>query len=72
MQTAPNKPVRAQAAFVSDEEVERVMDFFGETQSVPPVQESAFEELTTGAATGRAGQWKAGGRAFAGGCQDRT
>ena len=25
-----NKPVRAQAAFVSDEEVERVMDFFGE------------------------------------------
>ena len=53
-----NKPVRAQAAFVSDEEVERVMDFFGETQSVPPVQESAFEELTTGAATGAQGNGK--------------
>lgn len=53
-----NKPVRAQAAFVSDEEVERVMDFFSETQSVPPVQESAFEELTTGAATGAQGNGK--------------
>ena len=54
-----NKAVRAQAAFVSDEEVERVMDFFGETQSMPPVQESAFEELSvSGAATGAQGNGK--------------
>ena len=53
-----NKPVRAQAAFVSDEEVERVMDFFGENEATPPVQESAFEDLTSGAATGAQGNGK--------------
>ncbi len=53
-----NKPVRAQAAFVSDEEVERVMEFFGENQTVPPVQESAFEDLTHSAASGAQGNGK--------------
>lgn len=53
-----NKPVRAQAAFVSDEEVERVMDFFGENEATPPVQESAFEDLTSGAAIGAQGNGK--------------
>ena len=53
-----SKPVRAQAAFVSDEEVERVMDFFGENQSLPPVQESAFEELTGAGGSGAQGNGK--------------
>lgn len=53
-----NKPVRAQAAFVSDEEVERVMEFFGENQAAPPVQESAFEDLTHSAASGAQGNGK--------------
>ncbi len=53
-----SKPVRAQGAFVSDEEVERVMDFFSENQTTPPVQESAFEELTGAASSGAQGNGK--------------
>ncbi len=53
-----SKPVRAQGAFVSDEEVERVMDFFAANQSAPPVQESAFEELTSAMGSGAQGNGK--------------
>ncbi len=41
-----SKPIRAQAAFVSDEEVERVMDFFAQNNTEPPLEEDAFERIT--------------------------
>ena len=44
-----SKPIRAQGAFVSDEEVERVMDFFAQTSSQPPLEEEAFDRITNDA-----------------------
>lgn len=41
-----SKPIRAQGAFVSDEEVERVMDFFAQTNTQPPLEEEAFDRIT--------------------------
>ena len=41
-----NKPRRAQGSFVSDEEVEAVMDFFKETaQDKPPVTDAVLDEM---------------------------
>ena len=51
-----NKPIRAQAAFVSDEEVERVMDFF-ESHSSGPVEQYSditLETIETAGVTGPA------------------
>ncbi len=45
-----NKPVRAQAAFVSDEEVESIMDFFASQQTentAPQYQEITLEEVSS-------------------------
>lgn len=46
------KPIRAQGAFVSDEEVERVMDFFAQTSTQPPLEEEAFDRITGDAVQG--------------------
>ncbi len=48
------KPIRAQGAFVSDEEVERVMDFFTQTNTQPPLEEDAFDKITSDAVQGPA------------------
>lgn len=48
------KPIRAQGAFVSDEEVERVMDFFAQTNTQPPLEEDAFDKITSEAVQGHA------------------
>lgn len=48
------KPIRAQGAFVSDEEVERVMDFFAQTNTQPPLEEDAFDKITSEAVQGPA------------------
>ena len=60
-----NKPVRAQAAFVSDEEVESIMDFFTRQQtdeSKPRYQEITLEEgFFHGRRRYRSGQRQAGG-----------
>ena len=49
-----SKPIRAQGAFVSDEEVERVMDFFAQTNTQPPLEEEAFDRITSNAVQGPA------------------
>ena len=49
-----SKPIRAQGAFVSDEEVERVMDFFAQTNTQPPLEEEAFDRITSDAVQGPA------------------
>ena len=49
-----SKPIRAQGAFVSDEEVERVMDFFAQTSEKPPLEEEAFDRITAVASAGPA------------------
>jgi S-DNA-T family DNA segregation ATPase FtsK/SpoIIIE len=49
-----SKPVRAQAALVTDEEVERVMDFFGEHVEAQPLREDDFEKLASCASSGGA------------------
>lgn len=51
-----SKPIRAQAAFVSDEEVERVMEFFAQNSAEPPLEEEAFERITSAVNTGTGGQ----------------
>lgn len=45
-----NKPVRAQAALVTDDEVERIMDFFAEHVACEPLRDDELDKLT--AATG--------------------
>ncbi len=42
-----SKPLRAQAALVTDEEVERVMDFFGEHVEAKPLREEDFERIAS-------------------------
>ncbi len=49
-----SKPVRAQAALVTDEEVERVMDFFGEHVEAQPLREDNYEKLASCASSGTA------------------
>lgn len=49
-----SKPLRAQAALVTDEEVERVMDFFGEHIEAQPPREDEFEKLAAAVSTGTA------------------
>ncbi len=49
-----NKPIRAQAALVTDEEVERVMEFFGEHVEPQPMREEDFEKLAASASSGAA------------------
>lgn len=41
------KPIRVQGAFVSDEEVERVMNFFAEHQFAEPMPEEEFDRITS-------------------------
>ena len=43
------RPIRAQAALVTDEEVERVMEFFGEHVMAKPLCEDDFERITASA-----------------------
>ncbi|HWQ58551.1 MAG TPA: DNA translocase FtsK 4TM domain-containing protein, partial [Clostridia bacterium] len=50
-----SKPQRAQAALVTDEEVERVMDFFTEHVEAQPMREDDFEKIAS-AATQNAAQ----------------
>lgn len=50
-----SKPVRAQAALVTDEEVERVMEFFGEHVDAQPLREDDFEKIAA-SASGSAAQ----------------
>lgn len=48
-----SKLIRAQGAYVSDEEVESIMDFFQENQIEPPVPESTLDEaISTATITG--------------------
>lgn len=42
-----SKPIRAQGAFISDEEVEAVMDFFAEQQLSPKFEKTGFAEIVT-------------------------
>ncbi len=49
-----SKPVRAQAAFVTDEEVERVMDFFTEHVEAQPMREDDFEKIASAASANAA------------------
>lgn len=41
-QNGANKPVRIQCAYISDKEVEQIMDFFGENPTEPPVDEDSI------------------------------
>ena len=49
-----SKPLRAQAALVTDEEVERVMDFFTEHVEAQPTREDDFEKIASAASAGAA------------------
>ncbi|MDO5110875.1 MAG: DNA translocase FtsK [Clostridia bacterium] len=47
-----SKPVRVQGAFVSDEEVERIMEFFQKRKAEPRFKEDNYIETVTAAASG--------------------
>ena len=54
-----HKPIRAQGAFISDEEVEAVMDFFTQhTQGVPAYEKSVVTEINMASAAPRQGAGK--------------
>ncbi|NCB31412.1 MAG: DNA translocase FtsK, partial [Clostridia bacterium] len=56
-----NKPIRAQAAYVSDEEVERVMDFFS-AHHTAPVEQYSEVSLDTIACAGENGPAQGNGK----------
>ena len=58
--TGASKATRVQCAFISDEEVERVMDYFSRQEQAPTFDEQFISEVTTDSAGGSAGAFGEG------------
>ena len=58
--TGASKATRVQCAFISDEEVERVMDYFSKQEQTPSFDEKFVTEVTAESSGGSAGQFGEG------------
>ena len=58
--TGASKATRVQCAFISDEEVERVMDYFSKQEQTPSFDEKFVTEVTAESSSGSAGQFGEG------------